>query len=176
MTGLLNHANAMIFRVADVDRAGRSHENSVWPGKFAFERRAFLVVTSLARPGNRDNHAVYHIDHSNGVVFRIRYIDVSVRRYRDAFWTIESALLRRAAVAGESFLSRSGCVMNHAAGEIQLQHSVALPQCEPQVPVRVESQRAWSTERCAGDGCTVRSRLPFARARIRRDGVALHVH
>ena len=124
-SGSVDDTDAMVLGITDKNRAIIRHKNPVRSRKLAFERIAFRIISTLARAGNQLNRSFFDVNHPDGVILRVRDIDISVRTNRDALRPVHRRIRRWSAFTGKSFLSRSRHVMNHARYLSQLQHCIA---------------------------------------------------
>ena len=83
----LEHANAVILAVANVDRPALN-KHAVRTSEFACERTAFRAIASLSVAHHSRNSAAVKVDAPNDVILRIGNVETLVGGVRDAFRTI----------------------------------------------------------------------------------------
>src|SRR5262245_31423737 len=87
------HSDPMIFAVADID-VPAIDKHSVGPCHFAGQGIAVGPVSALPGAGDGGNDPGPQVDPTDGVVFRIRDVEIAVGRVADSFGAVERGTWR----------------------------------------------------------------------------------
>src|SRR5262245_50669755 len=171
-----NHSHAVRFAVADENRTVAVNEDAVRTRHLTRQWIAIRSISFGAGSCYQFNRLFANVNHPDRMAFGVGQIDVAVRRDAQTFRAGQRGQLSRAAVARESFLSRSSDVMNRSRSHIQPINGVAFAQREPHISTAVKVNRARAVEWGPGDLRAIRRRFFLPCSGECRDHACLHIN
>ncbi len=157
------------FAVADVDHAASVDQDAVRTREAARQGVAGRSVAALAGAGDGLDDACFQVDTADGVTLGVGDVEAAIRRIGDSFGTGEFRQPGGSAVSRVTLFARAGNVVNAMILHIDPVDSVAFPQHQVNVSLRIYRERARPIQRCAGKRRSVRSGCGFTCAGERAD-------
>src|SRR5262245_49262544 len=109
-----NHSHAVSFAVADENRTVAVNKDAMRTRHLTRQRIAIRSVSFGPGSSDQFNRLFANVNHPDRMAFGVGQIDVAVRRDAQTFRAGQRGQLGCAAVASESFLSRSRDVLNRS--------------------------------------------------------------
>lgn len=144
----------MGFTVAHVQHSSRIYKHTMRSSERTPQGVRFWSVASLTGAQYCSDDARLQLNLANDVIFGVGHVQ-RVARPCQALRPAKSCKTRRTTVARIPLLPGSGDMMKAQGLAIHAVDGVALPQCNVQVPGRIEGKCPGTIERCSVEGGTI---------------------